>query len=142
MRGAARQSRLRHHFIMSNYYMNKNELNKIFSILKEYRLYSKYYIKLSYFFLFSTCVLLYSRYIISHHITPAPITTILLSLLVLIIIPLGVLYYIIRMSVDIYKIGKNKLDKSRKNNLIWLSDIIYILFFIVANTIQHIVKYI
>ena len=142
MRGAARQSRLRHHFIMSNYYMNKNKLNKMFSILKEYRLYSKYYIKLSYFFLFSICVLLYSRYIISHHITPAPIITILLSLLVLIIIPLGALYYIIRMSVDIYKIGKNKLDKSRKNNLIWLSDIIYILFFIVASTIQHIVKYI
>ena len=122
--------------------MNKSKLNKIFSILKEYRLYSRYYIKLSYFFLFSTSVLLYSRYVVSHHITLAPIITILLLLLVLIIIPLGTIYYIIRMSVDIYLLGKNKLDISQKNNLIWLSDIIYILFFIVANFIQHIVKYI
>ena len=112
--------------------MNKNKLNKIFSILKEYRLYSKYYIKLSYFLLFSTCVLLYSRYVVSHHITPASIITI--SLLCLIIIPAG-LYCKNGTYDDIYKIGKNELDKSRKNNLIWLSDIIYILFFIVANTI-------
>lgn len=122
--------------------MNKSNFNKIFSILKEYRLYSKYYIKLSYFFFFSTVVLLYSRYVVSHHIKLAPIITILLTLSVLIFIPLGGIYYIFRMSFDIYMIGKNKLDISKKNNLIWLSDIIYILFFIVANIIQYIVKYI
>lgn len=119
-----------------------DQFKEIFNIIKSYRLHSKYYINMSYFYLFSVCVLLYSRYIVSHHIKLAPIITLMLVLLVLIIIPLGALYYIIRMSIDIYKVGKNKLDISKKNNLIWLSDIIYILLFVFANTIHYITQYI
>lgn len=114
-----------------------NNLHLIFDILKRYRLHSKYYINMSYFCLISTLILFYSRYIVSHHIKPLPLITLLLPFFVLIIIPIGGLYYIVRMGVDISKIGKNKFDASHTNKLIWLSDSIYIVLIVLANTLCY-----
>lgn len=95
---------------------------------------------MSYFCLISTVILFYSRYIVSYHIKPLPFITFLLAFYVMIIIPIGGLYYIVRMCIDINKIGKNKFNESRTNNLIWLSDVIYIILIVLAEIISYFIN--
>lgn len=116
-------------------------MESIIDIIKKYRLHSKYYLNMSYFVLISFIIIFLVRYFVinyNHIILPFPLA-LLQAFVVLIFIPIGFIYYIIRMSIDVYKIGKNKFDETRKNRLIWFSDIIYILFFASAflSTIRH-----
>lgn len=109
---------------MKEFLSSFKKINNYFQI---YRLHSKYYIKFSYFLLFSIIILLYSRYIVNNNITPVPIITLCLTFLVLIFIPLGGIYYIIKSSISMYKISKKQFDENTVNNRIWLNDLIYLL---------------
>lgn len=103
-----------------------NRKVNIFGVFKKYRLYSEYYPKFAYFTLFSIITIFYSKYIVTNHITPIPIVTLILPFVVMLIIPIGTLYYIIRSSIHIGKIAGNKFQETKINKLIWLNDIIYL----------------
>ena len=101
-----------------------SKIKEMYYILRLYRLHSKYYVKLAYFWFFSFIILCYSRYIVINHIVPAKIVGLILALLVLIIIPLCNIYYIIRCVISI---GKKLYYETYTNKNLWISDLIYIL---------------
>lgn len=109
-------------------------IKEMYYILRLYRLHSKYYVKLAYFWLFSFIVLCYSRYIVINHIVPAKIVGLILALLVLIVIPLGNIYYIIRCAISI---GKKLYNETYTNKNLWISDLIYILTLLYVLTINY-----
>ena len=103
-----------------------NGIKELISDLKKYRLNSKNYVQMSYFVLISILILKYSQYIVVNHIEPIKLIAIILPLMVLIIIPIGFIYYSIKTGIEIYKANKNKLDTNHVNKYIWVNDIIYI----------------
>ena len=112
-----------------------NNLNKrinIYGIFKKFRRYSIYYPKFAYFILGSIVIIFYSKYIVENHITPIPIIALLLPFVVMLIIPIGTIYYIIRASIHIYKIAENKFQEDQTNKIIWINDIIYLLIIAVV----------
>ena len=110
-------------------------IKEMYYLLRLYRLHSKYYVKLAYFWLFSFIVLCYSRYIVVNHIVPQKFIGLILALLVLIVIPLGNLYYIIRATISI---GRKLYNETYTNKNLWISDLIYILVLLYILTVNYI----
>ena len=118
-----------------------NNFREMLNILRLFRLHSRYYINFSYFTLFSVIVLCYSRYIVFNHITPIKIVVLVLALLILVIIPLGFVYYIIRSCISAGKIVKKQYDENYTNKYIWLSDSIYILLMLYVVFINYVLVF-
>ncbi len=103
----------------------KQDFKKIVQVLNNYRLYSQNYLNMSYFLVFSFVILKYSEYVVLNQITPNKIIALLLPFTVLLFVPLGGLYYIVKTGFCIYQISK-KNNFEKKNKFIFISDIIYI----------------
>ena len=114
-----------------------DKIREMFNILKLYRVHSKYYVRLAFFWLFTVTVLYYSCYLAIHNITPTKIPALILFIIVFIVLPLGNIYYAIRCGISIYKIGKNQYDKAYINKRLWISDFIYLLLFLYMNIITY-----
>ncbi len=114
------------------------KLKEMFNILRQYRLHSKYYPKLAFFFLFSLVIGLFSRYVVTNKITSPKAIVLILFILSFIVVPLGSIYYVIRCGISVYKIGKNQFDHNYTNQQIWLSDITYILLTLYIFIINYI----
>ena len=113
-----------------------NKYINIFGVIKNFRVYSIYYSRFAYFVLFSIIIIFYSKYIVTNHITPIPIVALLLPFVVMLIIPIGILYYIIRASIHIAKIANHKFQENKINKLIWISDVIYLIIFVILIYIE------
>lgn len=116
------------------------KLKEIFDILILYRLHSKYYPKLAFFFLFSLVIGLFSRYVVTNKITSPKAIVLILFILSFIVVPLGSIYYAIRCGISVYKISKNQFDHNYTNQQIWLSDITYILLTLYIFIVNYIPK--
>lgn len=117
-----------------------DKLKEMFNILRLYRLHSKYYPKLAFFFLFSLVIGLFSRYVVTNKITSPKAIVLILFILSFIVVPLGSIYYVIRCGISVYKIGKNQFDHNYTNQQIWLSDITYILLTLYIFIVNYIPK--
>lgn len=117
-----------------------DKLKEIFSILRLYRLHSKYYPKLAFFFLFSVIILFFSGYVVTNKITSPKAIILILFILSFIVVPLGSIYYAIRCGISVYKIGKNQFDHNYTNQQIWLSDITYILLTLYILIVNYVPK--
>ena len=107
----------------------KNKIIQFLHVLNEYRLYSKNYVNMSYFFVFTFFILILSDRIDAIQNVQLQALFTVISFLVLILLPLAGLYYIVEMIRSICRINKGQ-KSTEKNKHVIVSDIIYILFLI------------
>lgn len=111
-----------------------DNLKKMIDIFDEYRLYSPYYRKMAVVFLI-LMVLSYAVLLIREN--PGKLGVII-ALIALFMFPV-VIYYIIRMTVDIFKTGKKTLVKGQPNKFLGFYDFIYIYVFFLDPIVRKLV---
>ena len=107
----------------------KNKIIQFLHVLNEYRLYSKNYVNMSYFLVFTFIILMLSNLIDTIKNVQLQAFFTVISFLVLILLPLAGLYYLVEMIRSICHIYKSQKG-TEKNKYVIVSDIIYILFLI------------
>ena len=107
----------------------KNKIIQFLNVLNEYRLYSKNYVNIYYFFVFTFIILILSDRINAIQNVQLQALFTVISFLVLILLPLAGLYYIVEMIRSICRINKGQ-KSIQKNKYVFVSDVIYILFLI------------
>ena len=98
-----------------------DNLKKMIDIFDEYRLYSPYYRKMAVVFLI-LMVLSYATLFIKDN--PGKLGAVI-GLIVLIIFTV-IIYYCIRVGIDVYRVSKKTFDKEKTNKFLRFYDFIYI----------------
>lgn len=107
----------------------KNKIIQFLHVLNEYRLYSKNYVNMSYFLVFTFIILILSDHIDTiKNVQLQALFTVILYLISILLLLAG-LYYIFETIRSICRIYKGQKG-TEKNKYVIVSDIIYILFLI------------